>query len=111
MSKAKGFLFAAEEDFGIVVVEAQAAGTPVIAFGRGGALETVTAGQTGLFYDKQDVPSLIAAVQEFEKKEFNPSQIRAHAKKFNRQRFVNEFTQFVEQKKEQFNEMCHSCRR
>lgn len=111
MTKAKGFLFAAEEDFGIVVVEAQAAGTPVIAFGKGAALETVVADQTGLFYDKQDVTSLIAAVQEFEKKEFDPNQIRAHAQKFNRQRFVTEFKHFVEQKKEHFNEMRHSCRR
>ena len=111
MSKAKGFLFAAEEDFGIVVVEAQAAGTPVIAFGKGAALETVAPGQTGLFYDKQELASLIAAVQEFEKKEFDPTQIRAHAQKFNRQRFLNEFRHFVEQKKEHFNEMRYSCRR
>lgn len=110
MSKAKGFLFAAEEDFGIVVVEAQAAGTPVIAFGKGAVLETVVPGQTGLFYPQQDLYSMIAAIREFEKKEFDPYQIRSHAQRFNRQRFMKEFKQFVERKKEQFNEVCHSRR-
>lgn len=105
MGKAKGFLFAAEEDFGIVVVEAQAAGTPVIAFGKGATLETVIDGRTGLFYPKQTVSSLIHALQEFERQEFDPLQIRQHAQKFNRQRFIKEFKQFVDTKIEEFHEI------
>jgi glycosyltransferase involved in cell wall biosynthesis len=98
MSRAKGFCFAAEEDFGIVVVEAQAAGTPVIAYGKGAVLETVIPGRSGLFYPQQDVGSLIEAIREFEKTEFDPYQIREHAQKFSRQRFIKEFQQFVEGK-------------
>lgn len=68
MKRAKAFIFAAEEDFGITPVEAQACGTPVIAFGKGGALETVRPygvdKPTGLFFDKQDVTSLIDAISE-----------------------------------------------
>lgn len=110
MSKAKGFLFAAEEDFGIVVVEAQAAGTPVIAFGKGAALETVIPDKTGIFYYQQDLSSMIAAIQGFERKEFDPHLIRNHAERFNRQRFVSEFKQFVKEKTEVFNEVRHSRR-
>jgi glycosyltransferase involved in cell wall biosynthesis len=105
MGKAKGFLFAAEEDFGIVVVEAQAAGTPVIAFGRGAVLETVVSGRTGLFYQEQTVNSLITTLQEFEQRQFDPVLIREHAQQFNRSRFVREFRQFVDTKIEEFHEM------
>ena len=71
MQKAKAFVFAAEEDFGITPVEAQACGTPVIAYGRGGALETVRGlsikdKPTGVFFDKQDKDSLIKAINYFE---------------------------------------------
>lgn len=72
MQKAKAFVFAAEEDFGITPVEAQACGTPVIAYGKGGALETVRKldvkeNPTGVFFDKQDKNNLINAVNYFEK--------------------------------------------
>ena len=70
MQRAKAFVFAAEEDFGITPVESQACGTPVIAFGKGGALETVNC-EVGLHptgtFQKQDVPSVITAVEYFEK--------------------------------------------
>jgi glycosyltransferase involved in cell wall biosynthesis len=70
MSRAKAFVFAAEEDFGISVVEAQACGTPVIAYGKGGALETVRdlsePKPTGLFFDEQDADSIIAALKRFD---------------------------------------------
>ena len=88
-------VFAAEEDFGIVVVEAQAAGTPVICFGKGGVLETVIPGRTGLFYSEQNIASLIHAVDDFDKHAFDPHDIRSHAQQFNRERFVKEFKQFV----------------
>lgn len=111
MSQAKGFIFAAEEDFGIVVVEAQAAGTPVIAFGKGAALETVLPDTSGVFFKEQTVGSLIEAIHNFEKRTFDPYKIRACAEQFNRQRFTNEFKQFVETKIEEFHEIRHSGRR
>ena len=70
MQRAKGFVFAAEEDFGIAPIEAQACGTPVIAYGRGGVLETVRGldqpEPTGVFYPEQTTDSIIAAIAEFE---------------------------------------------
>ena len=63
LSQARAFIFAAEEDFGIVPVEAQASGTPVIAYGKGGACETVISGKTGIFFEEQTVPSLVNAIQ------------------------------------------------
>ncbi len=111
MKKAKGFLFAAEEDFGIVVVEAQAAGTPVIAYGRGAARETVIERKTGLFFDAQTVDSLLKTMKEFEQHTFDPSAIRQHAQHFNKLRFQREFHDFVTRKLRDFHENHHSCRR
>ncbi len=111
MGRAKGFLFAAEEDFGIVVVEAQAAGTPVIALGKGAALETVIANQTGIFFPEQTRASLCQAIEEFEKKDFDPTAIAEHAKQFGRARFIKEFTEFVTEKYQAFHEIHHSSRR
>jgi glycosyltransferase involved in cell wall biosynthesis len=98
LRKARAFVFSAEEDFGIVNVEAQASGVPVIALGRGGALETVIKNKTGLFFYKQDVPSIIAAIKEFLSKEslFDPQVIRANAEQFPRSRFEREFKAFVD---------------
>jgi len=97
MQRAKAFVFAAEEDFGIVPVEAQACGTPVIAYGKGGALETVTEGETGLFFDAQTTSSIIDAVQRFEdmKDSFIPAKIREKSLRFSRDRFKREFISFV----------------
>ena len=111
LSKARAFIFAAEEDFGIVPVEAQASGTPVIAFGKGGACETVISGKTGIFFEEQTVPSLIGAIEHFEILDFDPVQIKAHAEMFNKERFRREFTTFVEQKWREFSENRYSCRR
>jgi len=100
--KAKAFIFAAEEDFGITPVEAQACGVPVIAFGKGGVLETIKGvydGQesfgddrTGVFFEKQDVGSLVEAVHFFEKNrdKFNKNTIRNHALQFDTSRFERE---------------------
>ena len=93
MCRAKAFVFAAEEDFGITPVEAQACGTPVIAFGKGGALETVRPlgvdAPTGLFFDTQSVSSLCTAVKSFEENQhmFIAADCRANAEKFSTQRF------------------------
>lgn len=109
MRRAKAFVFAAEEDFGITPVEAQACGTPVIAFGKGGALETVRPlgvnAPTGLFFDTQSVLSLCATVKSFEKNQhmFIPTDCRANAEKFSTQRFEREFSEFVEAKWAEFS--------
>ena len=88
MQRAKAFVFAAEEDFGISVVEAQACGTPVIAYGKGGALETVRDftqhRPTGLFFDEQSADAIIAAVEAFERE---PGRIRAEDCRANAERF------------------------
>ena len=79
---ARALIFPGIEDFGIVPVEAQAAGTPVIAFGKGGALETVKAGETGLFFREQTVESLCGAIEEFEGRTWNSENCRANALRF-----------------------------
>jgi len=101
MSAARAFVFAAEEDFGIVVVEAQGRGTPVIAYGKGGARETVVAdgpSPTGLFFDQADPEAIVAAVEEFKMREaeFTPENCYAHASRFSTERFDCEFKDFVE---------------
>jgi len=104
MQRAKAFIFSAEEDFGIVPVEAQACGTPIIAYGKGGATETVIEGQTGLFFKEQSVGSLIEAVRKFETMEdkFDSGIIRKNAEKFSKERFKREFKEFVDRKIEEF---------
>lgn len=98
LSKAKAFVFAAEEDFGIIPVEAQACGTPVIAYNKGGLTETVIHEKTGVLFNHQNSNSIIKAIQQFEKLKFNPQDIRENAKRFSRPRFENEFKAFVNQK-------------
>jgi len=104
MQRAKAFVFAAEEDFGIVPVEAQACGTPVIAYGKGGALDTVTEGETGLFFDAQTTSSIIEAVHGFEdmKDSFIPAKIREKSLRFSKDRFKREFMSFVDEAWETF---------
>jgi len=79
---ARALLFPGVEDFGIVPVEAQAAGTPVIALGKGGALETVREGVTGLFFGSQIAESLCEAIETFEAKRWNPDDCRKNAARF-----------------------------
>jgi glycosyltransferase involved in cell wall biosynthesis len=104
MQRAKAFVFAAEEDFGIAPVEAQACGTPVIAFGKGGAAETVVAGETGVFFQDQNVSSLIKAIEEFEKLSFNPLRVRKNAERFSSERFRREFAALIEREWSRFKE-------
>lgn len=96
MQKARAFVFAAEEDFGIAPVEAQACGTPVIALGRGGATETVLDGETGVFFEGQHPSSLIGAVERFERLSFDPVHIRKNAERFSIARFRHEFRELVQ---------------
>lgn len=107
MQRAKGFVFAAEEDFGITPVEAQACGTPVIAFGKGGSLETVRGldqkhSPTGIFFYEQTAESIMNAINQFEQsgKFISSLDCREHAIKFSPERFRNEFKDFVNSKLE-----------
>ena len=84
---ARALIFPGIEDFGIVPVEAQAAGAPVIAFGKGGALETVKDGETGIFFQKQSVDGLCSAIEEFEKRTFSAERCRENAKRFSPEKF------------------------
>ena len=99
MQRARAFVFAAEEDFGITPLEAQAAGTPVLAYGRGGALETVR-DNTGLFFAEQTPEAVVDAVCEFErsKGKFSAQECRAWAESFGEKRFCRELKDFVESK-------------
>jgi glycosyltransferase involved in cell wall biosynthesis len=97
LARARGFVCAAEEDFGIAIVEAQAAGCPVLAYGRGGALETVQEMRTGLFFGEQSLIGLMGAVERFEQMAdgFDPDDLTANAKRFSKSRFQEEFSAFV----------------
>lgn len=102
MQKAKAFIFAAEEDFGITPVEAQACGTPVIAYGRGGARETVVENETGVFFEEQSMESLIEAIKQFDLIRFSALHVRNQALKFSNERFLKEIKQFIDQHKFSF---------
>jgi glycosyltransferase involved in cell wall biosynthesis len=97
LGSARGFVSAAEEDFGIAIVEAQAAGCPVIVYRGGGALETVLEGETGLFFDEQSTDSLIAAIQQFEYTGdcFRKEAMRDTAQRFSKTRFLKAFQEFA----------------
>ncbi|MFT9257634.1 MAG: glycosyltransferase [Acetobacter sp.] len=104
MREARAFVFAAEEDFGIAMVEAQACGTPLIVLGRGGARDIVrdteeNGGPTGVFFDQQTVEAIMAAVTEFEKLEtrMTPQACRANAQRFSQAAFRQSMLRVVEQ--------------
>lgn len=98
LQKAKGFVFAALEDFGILPVEAQSCGTPVIAYNKGGAAETILADKTGVFFEEQTISSLIEAIKKFEGMTFNPQEIRLHSEKFREEIFREKFQALVDEK-------------
>jgi glycosyltransferase involved in cell wall biosynthesis len=107
MQRAKAFVFAAEEDFGIAPVEAQACGTPVIAYGRGGALETVRSDgvmPSGLFFDAQTPAAIAAAIEEFEQRSANflPQACRDSALRFGANVFRERLAAFVSERWEEF---------
>ncbi len=110
MQRARAFIFAAREDFGIIPLEAQACGTPVIALGQGGVSETVVGleqeNPTGVFFPEQTVDSLRAAILEFERNHhlFNPFACRANAERFSNQRFRRQIRQIVETRWQEFQQ-------
>ncbi len=106
LSKAKAYLFAAEEDFGIAVVEAQAAGLPILALKKGGVLETTVEGKSSLFFEEATIASCIEVIYSFEKKEgsFDPEWIRKSVLKFGELRFKEEILRFIEEQKKVFYE-------
>ena len=97
MQLARAFLFAAEEDFGIVLVEAQACGTPAIAFGRGGAQEIIAEGHSGIFFHHQRAQDVIDAIREFEAGTWDPARVRVQAERFSTSRFREELRLFVQE--------------
>ncbi len=107
LQRARAFIFAAEEDFGIIPLEAQACGTPVIAYEKGGAMETIISGVTGLFFESQTVESIKTAVNRFERHQhqFDPLVIRKNAERFSVARFREEFGNFVSLRWRSFQEM------
>lgn len=94
---AEALIFPQEEDFGIVAVEAMAAGKPVIAYRGGGALETVREGETGIFFDEQTPASMTDALSRFRQSQFNSETIRTHAQQFSEERFKKEIQNFIAQ--------------
>jgi glycosyltransferase involved in cell wall biosynthesis len=98
MARCKAFIFPGREDFGITPVEAQASGRPVIAFGAGGALDTVIDGETGVLFAEQTVEAISAAVKRFNTLTFDPIAIRHHAEMFSTEAFQQKLTAFIEEK-------------
>lgn len=97
-ARCRALIFPAQEDFGIVPLEAMASGRPVIAYGRGGARDTVVSEKTGIFFDEQSAASLVSAVNHFidTEEQFDPAVVSAHAHTFSQERFRQEFKSAVE---------------
>lgn len=95
-SGAQAYIYPQEEDFGMMPLEANACGTPVIAYGRGGALETVIAGKTGIFFEQQNAESLKEALVQFKQAQFDSENLFEQAENFNKQKFKEKIQEFVE---------------
>lgn len=96
MRSAQAFIFASYEDFGITPIEAMAAGTPVIAYRAGGALDYVQPGLTGEFFDEQTVESLVAALQAFKPHDYDHAAIRRSAAQFSNEEFARRMAHFID---------------
>src|SRR3989338_4280516 len=97
-ARARAYIFPAEEDAGISIVEAQSCGIPVLAFGAGGALETVISGQTGEFFKEQTAEAIKQAVKNFDSTKYDPLKIRRHAQQYDKLIFQEKVRKFVEEK-------------
>lgn len=109
--RAKAFLFPGEEDFGITPVEAQSAGTPVLAYGRGGACETVEDGRTGLLFHAQTVDSLAECIEKFEAEGVacTKEEIRAHSLRFSEERFEAQLRAYCARRVEDWRRELQDC--
>jgi glycosyltransferase involved in cell wall biosynthesis len=96
--RCKAFIFTSNDDFGITPVEAQACGKPVIAFAKGGALETVIEGKTGHFFSEQTSPSLIKGIKEFEEMSLSSKECRKNARRFDEEVFKQKMMSFIQEK-------------
>ena len=94
-SRCCALIVTGEEDFGLTPLEANASGRPVTAYGSGGALETVVAGATGVFFYEQTVEALEKAVRDFDTGEFEPAKLRAHALKFDKEVFKVKVREYI----------------
>lgn len=101
--RCRALLYPGEEDFGIMPIEAQACGTPVIAYAKGGALETTIDGETAIWFHEQTPEALMAAVQQFEQHTFSPATIREHTRRFAKKRFQEEMQAYIEEKLAEFS--------
>jgi glycosyltransferase involved in cell wall biosynthesis len=106
LSEARAFVFAAEEDFGIAPVEAQAAGTPVIAYGRGGAQESVIDGVTGVLFGSQTPEAIVEAVERADGIEFSLAALKSNADRFSEEQFQREITRWVNEEWASFSSEC-----
>jgi glycosyltransferase involved in cell wall biosynthesis len=97
MCEARALLFPQHEDFGMTVLEMNACGRPVIAYAKGGALETIVDGETGIIFHDQTVESLSNAIERFELISFDSAAIRRHAERFSKQRFCDRIHQIVDE--------------
>lgn len=95
LNHAKGYIFPAEEDFGIVQVEALAAGAPVIAYGKGGALDIVQEGESGVFFYEQTVEAVVEAIKKAEGTTFLPGTLRRKARRFEKGLFITKLRKVV----------------
>ena len=95
-ARCRALIFPGEEDFGIVPVEAMASGRPVIAFNKGGATETVVNGLSGTLFDDQTAAGILDAVERNDRSTFEPTAIRAHAKRFDTAVFQREMKAFID---------------
>jgi glycosyltransferase involved in cell wall biosynthesis len=98
MQQCQAFVFAGEEDFGIVMAEAQACGRPVIALGKGGALEIVDDGLTGILFEEQTADSLLSGLERFQRVRFDGFTLRASALRFRHRCFLQEFSELLNEK-------------
>jgi glycosyltransferase involved in cell wall biosynthesis len=105
---AKGYIFTADEDFGITPLEAMICGTPVIAFAKGGALETVIDNTTGTYFYNQTADSIIKAISKFEKMNFDFLKISKHARKFSKDNFKKQFTSYINKQYQQYHNLKRS---
>jgi len=102
--RAKAVIFPQFEDFGLVPLEAQASGTPVIAYGKGGSLETVVPKQTGIFFKTQNFTGLNKAILRFEQSNFSPTKCSENSKRFSEKIFLQRFSEVVSNLWAKFNE-------